>query len=90
LEKNIKRSYNSKLKNKALSLLSLVGIGSHNPNVSTGIGIGGYSLYKKGIKNGPYGVLRKIFAGQGCRSFGKTHKIAQAKNSATKAQNGIS
>lgn len=49
--KNIKRSYNSKLKNKALSLLALIGIGSFNPLLATGIGIGGYYLYKKGIKN---------------------------------------
>ena len=49
--KNVKRSYNSKLKNRALSLLALVGIGTFNPLVATGIGVGGYYLYKKGIKN---------------------------------------
>jgi len=49
--KSVKRSFNSKLKNRALSLLALVGIGTFNPLVATGIGIGGYYLYKKGIKN---------------------------------------
>lgn len=49
--KSVKRSFNSKLKNRALSLLALVGIGAFNPLVATGIGIGGYFLYKKGIKN---------------------------------------
>lgn len=48
---NVKRSFNSKLKNRALSLLALVGIGAFNPLVATGIGVGGYYLYKKGIKN---------------------------------------
>lgn len=49
--KSVKKSFNSKLKNRALSLLALVGIGAFNPLVATGIGIGGYFLYKKGIKN---------------------------------------
>lgn len=48
---NVKRSYNSKLKNRALSLLALVGIGAFNPVVATGLGVGAYYLYKRGIKN---------------------------------------
>lgn len=49
--KKIKKSFNSKLKNRALSLLALSGIGLANPLFAVGIGIGGYYLYKKGIKN---------------------------------------
>jgi len=49
--KNVKRSYNSQIKNKALSLLALAGTGKHNQSLSNGIGVGGYYLYKKGIKN---------------------------------------
>jgi len=48
---NVKRSYNSKLKNRALSLLALVGIGSFNPLLGAGLGVGAYYLYKHGIKN---------------------------------------
>lgn len=49
--KSVKKSYNSKLKNKALTLFALLGVGTFNPVVLTGVGIGAYYLYKKGIKN---------------------------------------
>lgn len=49
--KKVKKSYNSKLKNKALSLLALAGLGTFNPILGTAIGVGGYYLYKRGIKN---------------------------------------
>ena len=49
--KNVKKTYNSKLKNKALTLLALGGIGIVNPLMALGVGIGGYYLYKRGINN---------------------------------------
>ncbi len=47
---NIKKTFNSKIKNKALSLIALTGIGAlTNPLIAIGVGVAGYKLYKKGV-----------------------------------------
>ena len=51
--KNVKRTYNSKLKNRTLSLLALAGVGVAfaNPLYLSLVGVGGYLLYRKFVKN---------------------------------------
>ena len=49
--KSIKKTFNSKIKNRALSLIALSSIGIFNPLLAAGVGAGAYYLYKKGIKN---------------------------------------
>lgn len=51
--KRMKKSFNSKIKNKALALTALASLSvfTINPLFGIALGIGGYKLYKRGVKN---------------------------------------
>ena len=51
--KNMKKSFNSKIKNKALTLTALTGLGVlvYKPLYGIAIGVCGYLLYKNGVKS---------------------------------------
>jgi len=50
--KNIKRTYNSKMKNKALCLIALTNLETYNSSLFLeSVGLGAYYLYKNGIKS---------------------------------------